>query len=104
MLDLMKQLLGIALDDTGKDTVLQHYLEQARLAACTYCNVDELPEKFDGTITNFAVYLYNNKDSVGLKQKVEGERSVTFDDDNIPKHIAAALPFPSIRVVGGDVS
>lgn len=99
MLDLVKQLLGIASDDTSKDTLLNHYIGQARLTACTYCNVDTLPEAYDGTIADLAVYLYQNRDSVGIITKRQGERAVTYEEGNLPNHILSALPLPRVRVV-----
>ena len=99
LLALVKQLLGIASDDTSKDTLLNHFIGQARLAACTYCNVDALPETYDGTIADLAVYLYQNRDSVGVVTKRQGERTVTYEEGNIPNHILSALPLPRVRVV-----
>lgn len=96
----MKTLLGIPLDDTEKDTLLQHFMEQARLSALTYCNVDTLSELYDGTICDLAVFLYQNRDNVGYTTKQQGERSVSYENADIPNSIKTALPLPKVRVMG----
>ncbi len=98
MLETVKMLLGIDIEDTSKDSILSHYISQALKAALTYSNVTELPADYDGTIADLAVYLYNNRDSVGYKQKVQGERSVTYEGGGIPEYIKSALPLPRIKV------
>lgn len=98
MLEVVKMLLGIDADDTSKDDILNHFITQALKIALGYCNVTELPAEYDHTISDLAVYLYNNRDSVGYKQKVQGERSVTFEDGGIPEYIKSALPVPKIKV------
>lgn len=99
MLILLKQLLGIAAEDTSIDTLLNHFLEQATRLACRYCNVLSLPVLYDGTICDLAAYLYQNRDSVGVVEKRQGERAVTFEDCDIPRTIKGALPLPRVRVM-----
>lgn len=99
MLALVKLLLGIPANDTSKDALLNHFIEQANLTACTYCNVDELPDDYNGTICDLAVYLYQNRDSMGYLSKHQGERTVTYEAGQIPSHIMSALPLPKVRVV-----
>lgn len=101
MLLLMKQLLNISLEDLTKDILLTHFLEQARIAACGYCNVEILESLYDGTICDLAVYLYQNRDSVGYLSKRQGERSASFAETELPTTIMAALPLPKIHVIGG---
>ena len=98
MLDLVKMLLEIDIFDNSKDGILNHYINQASRFAFAYCNVIELPAEYDGTIADLAVYFYLNRDSLGFKQKVQGDRSVTFDNRGIPEHIKSSLPLPKIKV------
>jgi len=60
--------------------------------------VTELPSEYDDTIADLAVYFYKNRDSLGYKQQVQGERSVTFEGTGIPELIKSALPLPKIKV------
>ena len=98
MLEVVKMLLGIVVADTSKDDILNHFITQALKIALGYCNLTELPAEYDDTIADLAAYLYNNRDSVGYKQKVQGERSITFEDGGIPEYIKSALPVPKIKV------
>jgi hypothetical protein len=96
-LDLFKELVGIDLTDASKDDTLNHYLKKARSNIIGYCNIDSLPSTYDDTVVDYAMYLYKNKDSVGLMQKQEGERSASYEP-GIPQSIRLALPLPRIKV------
>jgi len=98
MLELMKLLLNIEPYDISKDDLLNHFINQALKVALAYCNVTELTPDYDDTIADLAVYFYKNRDSLGYKQQVQGERSVTFDGSGIPQYIKSALPLPRIKV------
>ncbi|SDL24574.1 phage head-tail connector protein [Natronincola ferrireducens] len=99
MLELMKELLEIDLIDSTKDHVLNHFLKKACEVSLGYCNVSELPDKYDDTIVDFAVYLYRNRNNTGLIQKREGEKNATFEI-GVPEEIKLALPPPKIKVGG----
>jgi hypothetical protein len=96
-LDLFKKLIGIDLTDASKDDTLNHYLKKARSNITGYCNIDMLPSAYDEVVVDYAVYLYKNKDSVGLIHKQEGERSASYEP-GIPQSIRLALPLPRIKV------
>jgi hypothetical protein len=96
-LDLLKQLIGIDVTDVSKDDILNHYLKKAKSNIIGYCNVESLPIDYDEVVVDYAVYLYKNKDSVGLMQKQEGERSASYEP-GIPQSIRLALPLPKIKV------
>ncbi len=98
MLETVKMLLGIDIYDISQDGILNHFINQALKVALAYCNVTELPADYDGTIADLAAYFYSNRDSVGYKQKVQGERSVTYEAGGIPNYIKTALPLPKIKV------
>jgi hypothetical protein len=96
-LELLKQLLGIDSFDISRDDVLIHYLKKANSIILGYCNIDLLPSVYDDVVVDYAMYLYKNKDSEGLAQKREGERSATYES-GIPQSIRFALPLPKIKV------
>jgi hypothetical protein len=100
MFEVLKILLGLATDDTSKDALLQYYLQQARIMAEEFCNISELPERYDSTIINLAFYLYRNQDVLGYSQKTEGERSISLNSSGIPDYIKEALPKPKIMIGG----
>lgn len=103
MLEIVKLLLNIEASDNSKDGLLNHFIGQAIRIALSYCNVSELSSLYDGTIADLAVFLYKNKDSIGYKQKTEGDRSIAFEGGGIPEHIKSALPLPKIKVGYSDV-
>lgn len=96
---LIKELLGMDAEDTSKDGILNHFVGKARNIVLAYCNTSELPQQYDSTIIDFAVYLYKNRNETGVIKKVEGERSITFEI-GIPENIRLALPTPKIKVGG----
>lgn len=98
MLELIKLLLNIEPYDISKDDLLNHFFKQASRIALAYCNVTELSPEHDDTIAELAVYFYKNRDSLGYKQQVQGERSVTFEGGGIPEYIKSVLPLPRIKV------
>ena len=98
MLEIVKMLLGIEAIDTSKDGILIHFINQALKSALAYCNVTELLPEHDDTIADLAVYFYKNRDSLGYKQQIQGDRSVTFEGGGIPEYIKSALPLPKIKV------
>ncbi len=100
MLEVLKILLGMESADTLKDALLQYYLQQARIMAEEFCNITELPERYDSTIINLAFYLYRNQDVLGYSQKSEGERSISLNSSGIPDYIKEALPKPKIMIGG----
>ena len=100
MLEVLKILLRMESADTSKDALLQYYLQQARIMAEEFCNITELPERYDSTIINLAFYLYRNQDVLGYSQKSEGERSISLNSSGIPDYIKEALPKPKIMIGG----
>ncbi|MGW9529631.1 phage head-tail connector protein [Paenibacillus terrae] len=94
---LLKRLLSMEPTDTSKDDILIHYLNKAKGNILGYCNVSTLPVEYDDVIVDYAVYLYKNRDSVGLITKQEGERSATYET-GIPASIRLTLPLPKIKV------
>ena len=99
MLYLMKELLGIDLEDISKDNILNHYLNKSQIAIKAYCNIDEIPESLNDIIIDLAIFFYRNRSTEGLKQSTQGSRSQSMVD-GIPESIKACLPLPRIKVVG----
>jgi hypothetical protein len=100
MIEIVKMLLGMAIEDTSKDALLNHYINLALRLVLSYCNINAIASDYDGTIAELAVFLYKNKDNLGYSQKTEGERSITLIGSDIPEYIKEALPKPKI-VIGG---
>lgn len=97
ILILIKSLLGISDGDTSKDTVLNFYISKAQTAIKRYCNIDDLTG-LDNQVVELAIYYYQNKNNVGIKQMTEGSRSQTIVD-GIPQNIKDILPLPYIKLL-----
>lgn len=97
MLELMKQLLNIT--DNSKDDILNFYLSKSILAIKNYTCLDIIPEEYNNTVVDLAIYFYKNKDKVGITSMAQGSRNQSIID-GIPESIKACLPKPKIRVVG----
>ena len=98
-LSLLKLLLGIDEGDTSKNGILSHFLLKARQIILAFCNVTELSAEFDGAVTDYAAYLYRNRNEAGLIKKTEGEKSISYEI-GIPENIRLALPLPKIKIGG----
>ena len=99
MLELMKELLDMAPEGTSKDTILNFYLSKSQTAIKKYSNIDEIPEEYNNSIVELAVYFYKNKDKAGLTSITQGARAQSMID-GIPESIKTCLPTPQIKVVG----
>lgn len=97
LLHLMKELMGIALEDTSKDTPLKFYLGKAELMIKEYCRVATVPKEYEAVVVEYGIYLFKNKSNLGIVRKTEGEQSATFEL-GIPEHIKGSLPLPAIKV------
>lgn len=97
ILTLIKNLLGIAIEDTSKDTILNFYITKSQNAIKKSCRIDDLTG-LDNQTVELAIYYYQNKDMVGIKQATQGSRSQTLTD-GIPQSIKDTLPLPYIKLI-----
>ena len=104
MLELMKELLGISLVDTSKDTILNFYLTKSKQSIITYKNKSytdvDYESKFSNQSVELAIYYYKNKDTVGLSSVAQGGRSLSKGSTTIPQDIILSLGLPFISTVG----
>lgn len=99
-IDVMKELLGMKVLDDDKDTILEFYIDTAKNTIKSYLNYDdEDMNNLETQIINLAIYLYKNKDSMGIEQQKQGERSITMKA-GIPDTIIQSLPMPRIKIIG----
>ena len=100
MLERMKKLIELEDVDILADEICEQYLDIATKLACRYCNQESMPEDYNNTIVELAIYLYTHKESLDLKSMQEGERTASSNVvDGIPDYIKLALPLPRVRVM-----
>jgi len=101
MLDLMKELLSMALVDTSKDTILNFYLLKSKQAIIKYKGIAYTDEAFELEFSNqsveLAIYYYKNRDNVGLSSISQGGRSLSKESKLIPTAIMSTLGLPYVR-------
>lgn len=79
ILDRVKTIIGLEIDDTSKDAVLQVLLEQAANEFLQYTNRDEIPEKATNVIVDMAVVKYNLLGTEGLNSQSYSGMSETYE-------------------------
>ena len=98
-LSLLKILLEINASDVSMDDLLNFYIVKSKNAIIKFCVMSET-EYLNANLTNqtaeLALYFYQSKKSLGLKDMAEGTRSKTYIEEAIPASIAATLPLPNI--------
>ncbi|MGL5715041.1 MAG: phage head-tail connector protein [Paraclostridium sp.] len=81
----LKKLLGISEDDITKDAILEFVLEDAKETILNYCNIEEIPDGLNNTLTRMAIDLYrcenlgSESQSLGSISSIsEGDTSVSY--------------------------
>jgi len=84
-LNKLKELLGIEVIDTSKDTILEFALEDVENIVKDHCNITEIPEGLNTTVIRMAMDLYRNEnlgdESIALgsiSSISEGDTSTSF--------------------------
>jgi len=97
-LSLLKQLLGIDINDTSQDSVYGFYITKSKNAIMKYSLLNEddyIKASLDNQTIELAMYFYQNKKQIGLKNSSEGNKSKSFEE-GIPSSIKITLPKPAI--------
>ena len=101
-LSLLKILLQIDSSDTSQDAILNFYITKAKNAILNYCVMTEADYIILGLINQtaeLALYFYQNKKALGLKDMAEGTRSKSYIEEAIPSSIIVTLPLPNITLI-----
>jgi hypothetical protein len=88
----LKDRLGIAIEDSTQDLLLNIILADAQAYFKDYCNRDDIPEGAESVIGRLAVVLYDRNADRYKQGGTEGAYSTTnFGDDDIPNSIKSQL-------------
>jgi hypothetical protein len=88
----LKTRLGIPLDDTSQDDLLELILADAQDFFKDYCNRLDVPVEAESVIRRLAVVLYSrNADQYKQGGSVGAYSTTNFSDDDIPKSIKSQL-------------
>ncbi len=99
-LEKLKARLGIALNDTSKDILLNQLLEDAESEMLDYTNRTELKQSMLGIQRDLVIVYYNRLGDEGINTRSEGGVSVSYSTD-IPDSIKARLnQYRRLKIVG----
>ena len=85
----VKLLLGIDINDTSKDNIIELYLGFAADEFIQYCHIDEVPAAANNLICDMAVIKYNLNGSEGLGSQSYSGLNETYD--NYPPQLIKAM-------------
>ena len=102
MLDDVKVLCEIPINDSSKDKLLSIYIRKAITAIKYYLNNDKftdeyIKDNFQDAIVELVTTSYENKDNKNVKSYTEGKQSITYQDNTnftITEDVANLLPVP----------
>lgn len=98
-LELLKELLNIEKTDSTKDNILNSNIKKAEKAIKKYSSLtNEDMKNYIDEIVDLAFYYYNNQKNIGIRHESQGNRSKSYEIDEIPTSIKARLPLPSLRM------
>ncbi|WP_027725432.1 phage head-tail connector protein [Tuberibacillus calidus] len=89
-LENVKILLGIDVNDTSQDNVLNLYLSRATNFVLNYCNLEEIPVGLDSVVEDIAILKYRLKGVEGIKSEGKGSLSESYID-SLPLDIIREL-------------
>lgn len=102
LLDMLKTLLNIDLNDKSKDNILNYIINNSKIKIDNYLvlNTDfkdvikdlEFEEKYFNAIVELSKYDFNNMKNIGIKSYTESKRSVTYKDSNNNNGSTSSLP------------
>lgn len=84
-LEKLKALLGISIDNTSKDTILEFTMDNVKEIILNHCHIEELPQGLINTAYRMCLDLYRNENlgseesSLGSISSIsEGDTSTSF--------------------------
>lgn len=88
----LKALLGISIDDSSKDTILEFIIEDVEETIKNYCNLNEVPVELSNTVIRMAIDLYRNE-NLGNEEASLGSISSISEGDTTVTYRSAATEF-----------
>lgn len=89
MLEKLKLILGIKLDDESEDSLLTLMLEDAVQDVLTWTNRTDLPLSLESVVRQVVVIRYNKQGAEGQTSHSEGGISRSFED--LPKGLQQSI-------------
>lgn len=93
MLQDIKVLLDIPVEDTSKDTLLNVLYNKCSRDVMNYCNIDEIPDGLTDTVEELVIIRYNRRGNEGADTETVGPLTTTYIEgaDAIPESFKPLL-------------
>lgn len=95
MLETIKSLLDI--NDTSKDTVINHYIALYKQQIMNYCNLTEFPVELESLVTEIIVEKSTNQTKVASRGGVSFQHNVS--EVTLDKYDSQLSNFKMVRVI-----
>lgn len=82
-LDKLKKLLGISIQDTSRDDILQFTIDNIKEIILNYCNLYEMPTGLLNTAYRMAIDLYRNENLGGEENPLGSISSISEGDTTV---------------------
>ena len=112
MLENIKMLLGIKIEDTSKDLIINYWINYYSRMVLKYCHIDDLNEDLQGIIEQMVItklggsFASSSGSSIieehsgEIKSITEGDVSITFKDSVVDKQTTLLLDKVAINFQG----
>lgn len=78
-IDKLKTLLGLSLEDSSKDVLVEFAIDTAEELVKNYCHIDEIPEGLSNTLLRMEMEIYRNEQP-GVSEVPQAVKSVETGD------------------------
>lgn len=89
LLQKIKILVGVKVEDTSKDALIGLLIEQAEDEFLQYCNRDDIPDRADNVVVDMVIIKYNLLGSEGLSS--QSYSGLSENIANYPPQLIRAL-------------
>lgn len=97
MLDDVKLLLGRT--DTAKDSLITLLINQVNDEVKAYCNITEIPDGLNNTITQIVVTRYNRLGTEGLASQNFNGASESYTDSYSPSILSVLRQYRKVKLL-----
>lgn len=91
-LEKLKALLGISVDDTSKDIILEFTMDNVKEIILNHCHIEELPQGLINTAYRMCLDLYRNE-NLGSEESALGSISSISEGDTSTSFRSNATEF-----------
>lgn len=102
LLDDVKTILGIAILDTSKDSLLNIYIRKGKTLIINYLNAStdlDVETLYIDALIEYVIQCYRKKGNEGVVSFGQGSKSGTYES-GLSDSVKSLLPSPPVRMRG----